>query len=384
MKRLKHTVPLIGSLEKSALRNAIASGNIQGAGRIGREAENLLKKELKARNAFLTTSGTHALELALMALRIKKEDEVICPSFTFVSTANAIIRQGAKPVFAEIERSTLNIDIDDVIRRITKRTRAIIPVHYAGFSCDMERLKRIGSQYNIAIVEDAAQAIGAKYNGKRLGTFGDLGCISFHSTKNITCGEGGAVVVNRKNLEKTIQVMREKGTNRTMFLEGKISKYTWVDVGSSFVISDLLAAMLLAQLKRLAYITATRRMVYKRYAEGLAGLENKGLITLPHPDEKSFGNGHIFWFLLNKAFSRKRFLEELKKANIECTHHYVPLHSSPYGMKYLGYKKEDFPITEDVARRLVRLPVHSYLKARDISYIVDRIKRLLDNGAVYR
>ena len=379
MRTISYSEPFIGLEEKQALLGAIADKRICGDGPICKKAERKLREVLKVRNVFLVTSGTHALELALMALRLKRGDEVICPSFTFVSTANAIIRQGAMPVFADIESSTLNIDINDVEKRITRRTKAIIPVHYAGFSCDMERLVKISSRRNIHIVEDAAQAIGAKYNGKHLGTFGDLGCISFHSTKNITCGEGGAIVVNKKMFEKNIQIMREKGTNRFLFLKGKIEKYTWVDVGSSFVISDILASLLLAQLEKVPIINESRRAIYDTYREGLEFLEEKGLIALPHPDEKSYGNGHIFWILLRSGISRKAFIEKLKKRGIECTHHYVPLHSSPFGMTRLGYKKGDLPITERVSEQLVRLPIHPYLTEKDMDYVIDNVKKILLN-----
>jgi dTDP-4-amino-4,6-dideoxygalactose transaminase len=302
---------------------------------------------------------------------------VICPSFTFVSTANAIIRQGARPVFAEIEKRTLNIDIDDALSRVTKRTKAIIPVHYGGFSCDMERLMREAARRHIHVVEDAAQAIGASYNKKALGTFGDIGCFSFHSTKNITCGEGGAVAVNRGGLSEAVQVCREKGTNRFLFLEGKVAKYSWIDVGSSFVVSDILAAMLLEQLKKLDFITKKRRAIFDIYCERLKDLDAKRYISLPKPNSRSFGNGHIFWMLLNKSISRKHFIERMRERGIECTHHYVPLHSSPFGIGRLGCKKEDLPVTEDVAGRLVRLPLHPYLKSAQAVYVVEQVKKLL-------
>ncbi|MFC1577295.1 dTDP-4-amino-4,6-dideoxygalactose transaminase [Candidatus Omnitrophota bacterium] len=378
MPAIKYSVPFIGKEEKMSVRDAVTSGRIQGDGTICKQAEKALCGIMGARKAFLTTSGTHALELALMALGVKEGDEVICPSFTFVSTANAIIRQGARPVFAEIEPDTLNLDIDDVERRITKRTRAVIPVHYAGFSCDIARLRRLASDKGIRVIEDAAQSIGARYDGRHLGTFGDFGCLSFHSTKNITCGEGGAIIVNRKALDDRIQVIREKGTNRFLFMQGKICKYTWIDVGSSFVISDVLAAMLLAQLKRLPSVSEKRRRLFNIYLSGLKRLEDDGYIALPHPDDKrSCGNGHIFWILVNRDISRKRLIERLRSKGIQCTHHYIPLHSSPFGMKRLGYKKKDFPVTEDVARRLVRLPLHPYMTAKQVRYVIDELTRSL-------
>ncbi|MCQ9207527.1 MAG: dTDP-4-amino-4,6-dideoxygalactose transaminase [Omnitrophica bacterium] len=375
---IPYFVPTIGRSEKKAVSRALSKKGIKGNGELCREAEEKLKGMLGASSVFLTTSGTHALELALMALRIKKGDEVICPSFTFVSTANAIIRQGARPVFAEIEKSTLNMDLDSLMGRITKRTRAIIPVHYGGFSCDIERLVAVSSKRGIHVVEDAAQAIGARFNERHLGTFGDLGCISFHSTKNITCGEGGAIVVNRKNLQNTIKIMREKGTNRFLYLQGKIKKYTWIDIGSSFVVPDMLAALLSAQLDRLHAINKKRRAIFELYEKGLRALEKKGLIALPHPNKNSYGNGHIFWILLRKGLSRDNVIKKLRKRGIECTHHYVPLHSSPFGSKYLGYRPGDFPITEEVAKGLIRLPLHTYLSYSDIRHIIANVAELLE------
>lgn len=377
MRTISYSEPFINFEEKRELLGAIAKRRISGDGPICRQVETKLREMLKARNVFLVTSGTHALELALMALRLKKGDEVICPSFTFVSTANAIIRQGARPVFAEIEMSTLNMDIDDAARRITKRTKAIIPVHYAGFSCDMERLVKTASRKNIRIIEDAAQAIDARYNGKSLGTFGDMGCFSFHSTKNVTCGEGGAIVVNKKVFEKDIQVMREKGTNRSLFLKGKIARYTWIDVGSSFVISDILAALLLAQLRKTPLINKRRRAIFKMYKDRLMCLEKNGIISLPDPDPRSLGNGHIFWILLKSGISRRAFIDKLRKLGIECTHHYVPLHNSPFGIRELGCRNGDLPITEDVSERLVRLPLHCRLTARDVDFVTDSVKKIL-------
>ena len=382
---IRYSVPFIGKEEEGAVAGAVAGKKISGEGSLCKEAEALLGRILGSRAVYLTTSGTHALELALMALDIKPGDEIICPSFTFVSTANAILRQGAKPVFCEIEERTLNIDIDDVLRRVTKKTRAIMPVHYGGFSCDMSRLVREASHLGIYVVEDAAQAIGAGYNGKALGTFGELGCISFHSTKNITCGEGGAIIVNREGrLDDSIKIKREKGTNRSLFLEGKVDKYSWIDVGSSFVISDVLAALLIEQLKKLDLITKKRLAIYSKYAEAFKELVKNGYMTISQPDKRSDGNGHIFWALLNNDISRKEFFKNMEKRGVECTHHYVPLHSSPFGMCQLGYKKEDLPVTEDVAARLVRFPVYPSLADSDVEAVIDSAREILRKDALCR
>ena len=374
---IRCSTPFIGKAERDAVSKAAIDKDIQGEGRIGKAVESRLKDLLKARDVFLTTSGTHALELAMMALGVKNGDEVICPSFTFVSTANAIMRQGARPVFAEIENRTLNLDIDDALGRITAKTKAIIPVHYGGFSCDMSRLVKEVSRRGIFVVEDAAQSVGAYYDGKALGTFGDVGCFSFHSTKNITCGEGGAIAVNKRGLSGAVQVCREKGTNRFLYLEGKVAKYTWIDVGSSFVISDVLASMLQAQLEKLGLITEKRRFIFDMYSGALRPLAAEGFISLPRPSERSAGNGHIFWMLLNRNISRKRFIEQMRRRGIECTHHYVPLHSSPFGTGHLGYRSDDLPVTEDAASRLVRLPVHPGLNKAQVRYIIKNVKELL-------
>jgi dTDP-4-amino-4,6-dideoxygalactose transaminase len=241
----------------------------------------------------------------------------------------------------------------------------------------MGRLVREASRRKIYIVEDAAQAVGAAFDGRMLGTFGELGCLSFHSTKNITCGEGGALIVNKKSLIDAVQIGREKGTNRSLFLEGKIAKYTWIGLGSSFVISDVLASILLEQLKKLDAVTERRRAVCSQYYSAFKDLAMDGRIAISQPDARSAGNGHIFWALMDNSISRKEFIENMRGLGVECTHHYVPLHSSPFATERLGYKKEDLPVTEDLAARLVRFPVYPSLSVGDIDKVIDSAKKLL-------
>jgi dTDP-4-amino-4,6-dideoxygalactose transaminase len=318
--------------------------------------------------------------MAMMCIGIGRGDEVICPSFTFVSTANAILRQGASPRFCDIEPHTLNIDLDKIENMITKRTKAIVPVHYAGISCDMDRLMRIAARNGLYVIEDGAQAACARYKNRGLGTIGDIGVLSFHITKNITCGEGGALLTNDGRLAKKAEIIREKGTNRNAFLKGEVDKYTWIDIGSSFIPSDLLAAILLAQLERAREITRKRLEIFEYYYERLKALAHKGAITLPKIPEFSEPNGHIFWFLTDSKNRRNHLIRALNKNGISATFHYVPLHSSPYGKRVLGCKTSDLPVTESVSKRLVRLPLFPGLARKDLDMICDKTIRFIERG----
>jgi dTDP-4-amino-4,6-dideoxygalactose transaminase len=360
----------------SAVTAALRARQLGGNGQISHQVEAQLRALTGARHALLTTSCSHALELALMSLRIGPGDEVILPSFAFVTAASAVVRQGARPVFAEIEESTFNIDPNDVARRITNRTRAIIPVHYAGHGCRMSELTILARQHNLWIVEDAAQGIGATYNGQPLGTIGHIGCYSFHHTKNIVAGEGGAFLTNSDELAWRAEIIREKGTNRSAFLRGEVDKYTWVEIGSSYVPSDLLAALLGSQLKRLEQITSRRVAIWERYFHGLAELEERGLVVRPILDSLARHNGHIFALRVAPA-RRDYFIAELNERGVAATFHFVPLHSSPFGQQALGYRAGDFPITERVAASLVRLPLHTGVTPEQVDYVLEIIKRVL-------
>jgi dTDP-4-amino-4,6-dideoxygalactose transaminase len=327
--------------------------------------------------ALLTTSCSTALDMSAILIDLRENDEVILPSFTFVSTANSILLRNAKPVFADIDEDTLNINPVEINDRITKRTRAIFPVHYAGVSCDMNSIMSIARDYKLIVVEDAAQGVNAKYQGKYLGTIGDIGCYSFHDTKNYTCGEGGAILINKsRELAERAEIIREKGTNRNQFFRGEVDKYTWVDIGSSLLPSDVLAAILYAQFEHLDEIQLLRKQIYTRYYEGLKDLENRELLRLPVIPEDCDSNYHLFHIVLPSEKIRDHTLSELKKLGIMAAFHYVPLHISPMGQK-LGYKKGDFPVTESLSCRLLRLPLYPSLSLSEQDYIIDNLYKIL-------
>ncbi|HET8647601.1 MAG TPA: dTDP-4-amino-4,6-dideoxygalactose transaminase, partial [Vicinamibacteria bacterium] len=320
-----------------------------------------------------TTSCTHALELALLALGIGPGQDVICPSFTFVSTANAILRVGARPVFADIEGRTLGLDVADVERRLTPETAALLPVHYAGVAPDMDELLALARSRSLRVVEDAAQGLGAAYKGRPLGTLGDAGCYSFHETKNITCGEGGALSVKDGDLAARAEIMREKGTNRSAFLRGEVDKYTWVSEGSSYVMSDVLAAILDAQLDKFDEIQGRRRHVAARYADELADWSRSAGVRLPGVFDDRQANDHLFVLLMADVDARDRCLHHLRQAGVQATFHYVPLHSSPFG-RGLQPVPPVLPVTERVAGTLLRLPLYPGLTDADVDRVVAAVR----------
>jgi len=351
--------------------------SMSGDGYFTKKVQDLFEKRYGTRKALLTTSGTTALEMAVRLSNFKKGDEVIVPSFTFSSTVNAILlSHGVRPVFAEVEEPTLNIDPEDIERKITKKTKALMLVHYAGVACEMDKIMQIAKKYKLIVIEDAAQAIDSTYKGKYLGTFGDFGCFSFHDTKNISCGEGGALFINTPDTEilEMAEIIREKGTNRSRFIRGEIDKYTWVETGSSYLPSDLLAAYLLAQMESVEKIISLRKKVYDYYANNLAELENEGFCKLPKLPRYAVGNGHIFYILLNSNEQRNTVMDFVKSKGVAATFHYIPLHSAPRGQR-LGYKEQDLPITEDLAGRLLRLPIHSGMRKAEYSYVVSVLKQ---------
>jgi dTDP-4-amino-4,6-dideoxygalactose transaminase len=364
--------PWYDEREVEAVRRALAV-QACGDGPASRRVEARLASLVGARRVLLTTSGTHALELALLALGIGPGQEVVCPSFTFVSSANAVLRVGARPVFAEIEERTLGLDPGDVERRITPRTAALIPVHYAGVAPDMEALGGIARRHGLRLVEDAAQGIAARWRGRALGTLGDAGCLSFHETKNVSCGEGGALVLQDPELAARAEIAREKGTNRSAFLRGQVDRYTWVAEGSSYVISDVLAAILEAQLDKLDEIQARRAAVVARYREGLAEWAEAHGVRLPVelPDRES--NSHIFYLLYPEARLRDVALAALRGRGIMATFHYIPLHSSPHG-RALGANRDALPVTDRVAATLLRLPLHAQLGDTDVDRVIDAVR----------
>jgi dTDP-4-amino-4,6-dideoxygalactose transaminase len=350
-------------------------GRVAGNGPFCQKVEGRLKDLLGGRRALLTTSCTHAMELALLALGIGPGDEVVCPSFTFVSTANAVLRVGARPVFADIEERTLGLDPADVERRITPHTAAMLPVHYAGIAAEMERLLEIAGDQGLKTIEDAAHGLGASFKGRPLGALGDAGCFSFHETKNVTCGEGGAVAFADPEATERAEIIREKGTNRSAFLRGEVDKYTWVAEGSSYILSDVLAALLDAQLDKLEEIQARRARVAGCYRGELGPWAEAHGARLPPEDADRRGNDHLFYLLLPDEATRDRCVSGLRERGVMATFHYVPLHSSPFGRR-LG-ATDELPVTDRVARTLVRLPLHPRLTDEDVDRVVASVKQAL-------
>lgn len=365
--------PYLGVDELEAITEVLETGNIGGNGKVTANLSALLQEKFGLRRALLTTSCTHALEMAGMALNWGPGDEVILPSFAFVTAATAVVRQGATPVFAEIDEKTWNIDPVDVERRITSRTRGIIPVHYAGQGCDMDALMAIAKKHNLDMVEDAAQGIGAKYNGQWLGTIGDIGAYSFHVTKNVIAGEGGAFLTNREDIAHRAEIIMEKGTNRSQFLRGAAEKYSWVDIGSSYVISELLVAIARAQFAKMEEINQMRGEVWQRYQDGLSDLADEGLLVLPYIHPKAESNWHIYGFRITEIERRAALFDYMDARGIKATFHFVPLHSSPYGVENLGYQGDEFPITDKVSQSLIRLPMYPHLELTDQNFIIETI-----------
>ena len=369
--------PYMTKKEILYIEDAIFRGKLSGDGYYSKKCSNFIEETFDTKKALLTTSCSSALDMAAILLDLKEGDEVIMPSYTFVSTANAVVLRGAVPVFAEIEEDTLNIDPEDIERKITNKTKAIFPVHYAGVSCDMDRIMNIARNNNLKVVEDAAQGVNSKYKQKYLGTIGDIGCYSFHETKNYVCGEGGAILINNdEELARRAEIIREKGTDRAKFFRGEVDKYTWVDVGSSYIISDINAAMLWAQFERIEEINEKREKIYKMYYKGLKKLEVVGKIKLPTIPDCCKSNYHIFYILLNNEFERNHLMNEMKIRGVETIFHYIPLHISPMGER-LGYKKGQLKVTEDLSGRLLRLPMYPGLTDAEINYIIEMIYKYI-------
>jgi dTDP-4-amino-4,6-dideoxygalactose transaminase len=360
--------------ELDYVRQAISSGRTCGDGPFTKRSQEIIQQRFGANRALLTTSCTSALEIAGLLCDLKAGDEVILPSYTFVSTANAIVLRGATPVFVDIRPDTLNMDERLIEAAITPRTRAIWPVHYAGVACAMDEIMAIAGRHGLVVVEDAAQGVNSSYKGQWLGTIGDVGCFSFHETKNFSCGEGGALLVNRAQLEKRAEILREKGTNRSQFLRGQIDKYTWVDIGSSYVPSDILAAFLLGQLEGMTAITAKRRHIVETYYRLLQPLQDDGHIRLPIVPPDCSTNYHMFHVLVANVEERTALIAHLKQAAIQATFHYVPLHTSPVG-RSLGGRDGMLPVTEDIAGRLLRLPLYYDMSEQDIVDVAKEIER---------
>ena len=355
------------------LSESISAGHISGNGPFTKRAEEQITKTLGNDRTLLTTSCTHALEMSALLLRLKPGDEVIVPSYTFVSTASAFMLYGAKPVFVDVRQDTLNIDLDQAEAAITPRTRAICVVHYGGVACEIDRLTKLAKDHNLILIEDNAHGLFAKYRGKYLGTFGALATQSFHETKNITCGEGGALVINDASLAERAEILREKGTDRTKFLRGQVDKYTWIDVGSSWVISDLLAAILFGQLCRADEIYKQRMNIWNRYHNELQSWAAKHDVMLPTVPEGCEHTGHVYHLRFQHGVQRDKFIENLKQLGIYAVFHYQPLHLSTVG-RTLGGRDGQFPVTESAGDCLVRLPLFNSLTSDEQTYIIDSVK----------
>ncbi|HVP22075.1 MAG TPA: dTDP-4-amino-4,6-dideoxygalactose transaminase [Anaerolineaceae bacterium] len=371
--RIPFSKPCIVGHEEKYMAQAVLNGQISGDGPFTKKCNALLENELGIQKALLTTSCTHALELAALLLEIKPGDEVIVPSFTFVSTVNAFVLRGAHPVFIDIRPDTLNMDERQLERLITPRTRAILPVHYAGVGCEMGAILEIANQKNIGVVEDNAHGLFGKYKGKYLGTFGSLATQSFHETKNFTCGEGGALLINDARYIERAEILREKGTNRNRFFRGLVDKYTWVDIGSSYLPSDMLAGFLLAQLEQRQRVQEKRKQIWLTYQELLKDWAPRHGIGLPFIPADCDQPYHMFYMIFPSLEQRTNLIEFLKQKRILAVFHYLPLHLSNMGRDF-GGKEGDCPVCEDLSDRLLRLPFYFDLKESEQEEVVDGIK----------
>lgn len=351
------------------MQDAVQRGHLSGDGFYTKECHRVLEQTLGVRKALLTTSCTHALEMAALLLDIQPGDEVIVPDFTFVSTVNAFALRGAKPVFVDVRPDTLNLDEKLLESAITPHTRAIVPVHYAGVGCEMDAILTIAERHGIAVVEDNAHGLFGTYRDRPLGTFGAMATQSFHETKNFQCGEGGALLINDPELIERAEIIREKGTNRSRFFRGQVDKYTWVDVGSSYLPSDILAGYLLAQFEKRQSIQASRQAIWQHYADALHDWAHANDVRLPVVPEHCQQAYHMFYILLPSLAVRQALIAHLKAHEILSVFHYLPLHLSQMGQQY-GGKPGDCPVTEDISDRLLRLPFYNTLTEEDLDSVV--------------
>ena len=365
-------VPPVTGKEINYINEAIKSGKICGDGTFTKKCTEYLENYLETK-VLLTTSCTSSLEMSALLCNIKPLDEVILPSYTFCSTADAFVQRGAKLVFVDIRKDTLNIDETKIEHAITEKTKAIVCVHYAGVSCEMDEIIKIAKKYNLKVVEDAAQAIFSTYKGRKLGTIGDFGCFSFHETKNLSMGEGGGISINTNHADyEKAEIIREKGTDRSKFIRGQIDKYTWRDYGSSYLPSDLNAAYLYAQLTESNKIQQNRMNIWNKYKASLKILEENNKITLPVIPEECKHNAHIFYFITKSLEERTKLISFLKQNEIQSVFHYIPLHSSPAGIKFGRFDGKD-EITTEYSERLIRLPLYYGLKDEDQNKVIENV-----------
>lgn len=375
--RIPFNIPPFLGRELGYVKDSIANAHISGDGAYTRRCHAFLEEKLAVQKALLTTSCTHALEMCALLLDIQPGDEIIVPAFTFVSSVNAFVLRGGAPVFADIRPDTLNLDERVLPQLITEKTRAIVLVHYAGVACEMDAIMSIARERDIAVVEDNAHGLFARYKGKYLGTFGELATLSFHETKNFTCGEGGALLINESDLVDRAEIIREKGTNRSHFFRGQVDKYTWVDVGSSYLPSDMLAAYLWAQFESAAEIQARRQEIWRHYHASLAEWAAANRVqapTVPDHVEQSY---HLYYLLLPSLKTRTALIQHLKDCGILSVFHYQPLHLSNMGRRF-GGKSGDCPVTEDIADRLLRLPFYFSLSRDDRERVIAALQAFAD------
>ncbi|MBI4760812.1 MAG: dTDP-4-amino-4,6-dideoxygalactose transaminase [Chloroflexota bacterium] len=359
--------------ETEYMQQALQNRHISGDGQFTKKAHTLLEESLGVPKVLLTTSCTHALEMSALLLDLKEGDEVIVPSFTFVSTINAFVLRNAKPVFADVRPDTLNIDESKLEALITPRTRAIVVVHYAGVGCEMDAILEIANRHGIPVVEDNAHGLFGKYKGKLLGTFGVMATQSFHETKNFTCGEGGALLINDPKYIEDAEILREKGTNRSRFFRGQVDKYTWVNVGSSYLPSDMLAAFLLAQLEEREQIQARRRQIWETYYTELGAWAEENHVSMPFVPAHCEQTYHMFYLLFPSLERRQAAIAHLKERGIQAVFHYLPLHLSPMGEKY-GGKVGDCPVTEQISDQLLRLPFYTNMTEEEQMQVIEALK----------
>lgn len=368
--------PYIVGGEFAYMQQAIDNMHLSGDGPFTKQCHTWLEASVRCARAYLTHSCTAALEMAAILADIESGDEVIMPSYTFVSTANAFVLRGAVPVFVDIRPDTLNLDEDKIEASITRRTKAIVPVHYAGVSCEMDTINAIAERHGLFVIEDAAQGLMASYNGRALGSMGHAGALSFHETKNVMSGEGGALLINEPRWVERAEIIREKGTNRRKFLRGEVDKYSWVDVGSSWLPSELIAAFLRAQLEHANQLTELRLAVWERYHEAFADLEARGKLRRPVIPTHCRHNAHMYYLVLEDLAHRTMFLDKLKAAGIHALFHYVPLHSSPAGRRYARAHGELIH-TDAAGDRLVRLPLWVEMTEDDVGRVIDAVAAAL-------
>lgn len=368
--------PYVGK-EETYIHEAICSGKICGDGSFTKKCSKWLEEHTDSEKVLLTTSCTHATEMAALLCDIQPGDEVIMPSYTFVSTADAFVLRGGVPVFVDIRPDTMNIDENLIEAAITDKTKAIVPVHYAGVACEMDKIMEVAKKYNLYVIEDAAQGVMSTYKGKALGTIGNFGCYSFHETKNYSMGEGGALLIRDKEKIEQAEIIREKGTNRSQFFRGMVDKYTWVEKGSSYLPSELNAAYLYAQLEMAEEINRRRLSIYNRYYENLKPLYEKGYLELPYVPEECKHNGHMFYIKVKNLEERTKLIAFLKENGITASFHYIPLHSAPAGEKYGRFAGTDRFTTKE-SERLLRLPMYYSLKDSEIETVTETIKKFWD------